>query len=64
MFVRPFSSIPSNISTAKRTSSRRRAISSLSACRVRCTNARDTDDFETERARCSTSLPTGSCVRR
>jgi putative SOS response-associated peptidase YedK len=43
MFVRPFSSIPSSISTAKRMSSKRRAISSPSALRVRWTNAREID---------------------
>ena len=63
MFVRPFSSIPSSIITASLTSSRRRLISSSSATRVRSTNARDTDDFDVERALVSTPVPTGSCVR-
>ena len=56
MFVRPFNSIPSSISTARRTSSRRRDINSPSALRVRSTNAREIDDFEVERARCSTCV--------
>ena len=54
MFVWPLSSIPSNISTARPTSSRRRDTNSPSAVRVRSTNARETDDFDIERARCST----------
>jgi len=62
--VRPFNSIPSSISTARRTSSSRRPISSPSATRVRSTNARDIDDLLIERAACSSSTPTGSCVRR
>ena len=32
--------------------------------RVRCTNVRDTADFDVDRASVSTSLPTGSCARR
>jgi hypothetical protein len=63
-FVRPCSSSPSIIITARRTSSRRRLISSDSAPRVRSTKVRETDDFDVDRAACSTSEPTGSCVRR
>jgi hypothetical protein len=62
--VRPFRSIPSSISTARRTSSSPRAISSPSASRVRATNVRETADLLVERACCSTSVPTGSCTRR
>jgi len=63
MFVRPCSSSPSSIITARRTSSRRRLISSPSARRVRSTNVRDTAERDVDRASCSTSLPTGSAVR-
>jgi hypothetical protein len=56
--------MPSIIITASRTSSRRRPISSESATRVRSMKVRETDDFDVERACCSTSAPTGSCVRR
>jgi hypothetical protein len=63
-FVRSPRSIPSIIITASRTSSRRRLISSLSERRVRSMKVRDTDDFDVDRARCSTSVPTGSCVLR
>jgi hypothetical protein len=63
-FVRPLSSMPSSIKTASRTSSRRRVISSASASRVCSTKARETADFDVERASCSTCSPTGSWVRR
>jgi len=62
--VRPCSSSPSSIITAKRTSSRRRPINSPSERRVRSISVRDTDDFDVERAARSTSDPIGSCVRR
>jgi len=61
---RPCSSSPSIIITARRTSSSRRLISSASAVRVRSMKARETDDFDVDRACCSTSVPTGSCVLR
>ena len=35
-----------------------------SRSRVRCTNVRDTADFDVERASCSTASPTGSWTRR
>ena len=63
MFVLPFSSIPSSINTASRTSSSRRLISSASASRVRSTKVRETDDFDVERDTASVCSPTGSCVR-
>ncbi len=63
MFVRPFKSMPSSIKTARRTSSRRRAISSPSAWRVRAINVREIADFETPRALPEISSPTGSWVR-
>jgi hypothetical protein len=63
-FVRPCSSSPSIIITAKRRSSRRRLISSPSERRVRSTKLRDTAERDVDRAACSTSEPTGSCVRR
>jgi hypothetical protein len=56
--------MPSIIITASRTSSRPRVISSDSATRVRSMKVRETDDFDVDRACCSTSCPTGSCVRR
>ena len=62
MWVRSFRSIPSSINTANRTSSRRRAISSARAVRVRSMNILDTADFDVERSPASTSLPTGSFV--
>src|SRR5215210_501443 len=62
-FVRPLSSIPSIISTARRTSSRRRPISAARFSAVRATNSRLTADFEVERDSCSSSSPTGSWVR-
>jgi hypothetical protein len=58
--VRPLRSIPSIISTAKRTSSRRRDISASRFSRVRATNSRETAEREVERATASTSAPTGS----
>jgi hypothetical protein len=61
--VRPCSSSPSIIITAKRTSSSLRLISSDSATRVRSTNVRETADFDVDRAASSTSEPTGSAVR-
>jgi len=61
--VRPFSSIPSIIITARRTSSRRRLISASRFSRVLATNSRDTADFDVDRARASTCSPTGSRVR-
>jgi hypothetical protein len=60
---RPFSSIPSSISTARRTSSNGRLMSSIRCSRVRDTNSRDTADFDVDRASSSTSAPTGSPVR-
>ncbi len=63
MLVRPFSSMPSSISTARRTSSRRRAISCDSASRVRRVKVREIADFEIPRATLSASSPTGSPVR-
>jgi len=63
LLVRPCSSIASSINTARRWSSSRRLISSPSAARVRSTNARETADFDVDRAAGSTSAPTGSCVR-
>ncbi len=63
MLVRPFSSMPSSISTARRTSSRRRAISCERASRVRSMKVREIADLETPRATLSTSSPTGSPVR-
>jgi hypothetical protein len=62
-FVRSFRAIPSIISTARRTSSSRRDISSTSVSRVRATNWRLIADFDVDRASRSTSVPTGSCVR-
>ena len=61
--VRPFSSIPSSISTARRTSSRRRLISSPSAVRVRSTKVLEIAEREVEVCSASASEPTGSCVR-
>jgi hypothetical protein len=63
-FVRPLSSMPSIIITARRTSSSRRLISASRFSRVRETNVRLTADFDVERASASTSVPTGSRVRR
>jgi hypothetical protein len=60
---RPFRSIPSSISTARRTSLSGRLISANRCSRVRDTNSRDTADLLVERAACSTSAPTGSPVR-
>ena len=51
---RPLSSIPSSISTARRRSSERPAISSIRCSRVRETNSRETADLLVERARSST----------
>ena len=62
-FVRSPRSIPSIIVTAKRTSSRRRLISSPSERRVPSMKARETDEHDVDRA-CSTSWPTGSWVLR
>lgn len=62
-FVRPFRSMPSSISTANRMSSMRRAISSPNRSLVRATNVLETADLLIDRDACSTSLPTGSCVR-
>jgi hypothetical protein len=62
-FVRSFSTIPSIINTARRTSSSRRDISSPSVSRVLATNSRLIADLLVERAACSTSPPTGSWVR-
>jgi hypothetical protein len=56
--------VPSVIITAKRTSSRRRLISSPSERRVRSMKVRETDERDVDRAYCSTSWPTGSCVLR
>ena len=42
----------------------RRFVSFHSRSRVRCTNARDTADFDVDRASASTASPTGSCARR
>ena len=47
--VRPLSSMPSIIITASLVSSRRRAISSERASRVRSMKVRETADFEVER---------------
>ena len=63
-FVRPLISIPSSITTAKRRSASCRDIRCHSASRVRCTNARDTDDFDVDRSRSVACSPTGSCTRR
>jgi hypothetical protein len=57
------SSMPSSISTARRTSSSGRLMSSSRCSRVLETNARLTADFEVERASSSISSPTGSPVR-
>ena len=64
MFVRPCSSIPSSMITARRRSASGRFISFHSRSRVRCTNVRDTADFDVDRASVSTCSPTGSCARR
>jgi hypothetical protein len=64
MLVRPCSSIPSIIITARRRSASGRDISAHSASRVRSTNARDTDDFDVDRSPAAISSPTGSCARR
>ena len=64
IIIRPLSSSPSSIITARRRSESARLISSSSATRVRSTNDRDTADFDVDRALVSTSSPTGSCVRR
>jgi hypothetical protein len=58
--VRSAISTPSSIITARRTSSRRRLISSESAVRVRSMNIADTDDLPVALAEESTSPPTGS----
>ena len=50
--------------TAKRRSASGRFISFHNRSRVRCTNERDTADFDVERASASTFGPTGSCPRR
>jgi hypothetical protein len=63
-FVRSPRWIPSTIITAKRTSSRRRLISLPSERRVRSMKVRETDERDVDRACCSTSWPTGSCVLR
>jgi len=62
--VRSPRSIPSIIITARRTSSSRRLITSLSERRVRSMKVRDTDERDVDRACCSPSPPTGSCVLR
>ncbi|MFN8215183.1 MAG: hypothetical protein U0R71_01165 [Solirubrobacterales bacterium] len=53
-------SMPSSIIAARRTSSRRRDISSSSAVWVRSMNASETDVLDVAEASCSTSAPTGS----
>ena len=60
---RPFRSIPSSISTARRRSSNGRDMSSIRCSRVRETNSRLTADLLVERAISSISAPTGSPVR-
>jgi hypothetical protein len=64
IIIRSLSSIPSIIITANRRSASCRDINSPSACRVRSMNVRDTELFDVDRARASTSSPTGSWVRR
>jgi hypothetical protein len=64
MLVRPFKSMPSSIRTARRTSAKRRAISSESASWVRSMKVREIADLLIPRATCSTSSPIGSPVRR
>ena len=54
---------PSSIITAKRTSSNRRDMSSLSAVRVLAMNMSDTAVFDVNEAARSTSSPTGSPTR-
>ena len=54
---------PSSIITARRTSSRRRDISSPSAVRVRSTNSSETVLFDVDDAARSTCSPTGSPTR-
>jgi hypothetical protein len=48
-FVRPFRSIPSSISTARRTSSSRRAINASRLSCVRAMNALEFADFDADR---------------
>ena len=48
--VRPFSSIPSSISTARRTSDSVRLINFFNVCAVRCTNVREIELLDVERA--------------
>jgi hypothetical protein len=55
---------PSIIKATTSRSVRSRAMSSSSAFFVLATNRRDTDDFDVERAWCSTSAPTGSLAAR
>ena len=64
IIIRPLSSSPSSIITARRRSPNWRLISSPSASRGRSTNDLDTADFDVDRARVSILVPTGSCVRR
>jgi len=65
-WVRSAISRPSSIITARRTSSRRRLISSESAVRVRSMNISDTAVFDVDEAVCSIPSPTGSpaCWKR
>jgi hypothetical protein len=53
----------STISTAKRTSSSRRPISSTSVSAVRATKLREMADLLVDRSACSTWLPIGSWMR-
>ena len=59
---RPFSSIPSSISAANRTSESERAIRAARCSPVRATNSRLTVDFDVERSAAATASPTGSRV--
>jgi hypothetical protein len=59
---RPFSSIPSSINAARRTSESGRAISAARCSPVRATNSRLTVDFDVERSAALTASPTGSRV--
>ncbi len=60
---RPLSSIPSIMSTARRTSPRHRLISAARFSAVLALNSREIDDFEVERSAALASSPTGSEVR-
>ena len=60
---RPFSSIPSSINAARRTSASDRDISAWRCSLVRPTNSRLTADLLVDRSALTTSWPTGSRVR-